>query len=94
MIMNVQALTTVSTQIRTNSTVFVCFSTLTEMDIDLLSQRVPYSAGFTKKKLKEAFIEINEAESRNDQMLTVFTVKPYQGIVLGAPACIAQFLPH
>ena len=94
MIMNVQALTTVSTQIRTNSTVFVCFSTLTEMDIDLLSQRIPYSSGFTKKKLKEAFIEINEAESRNDQMLTVFTVKPYQGIVLGAPECISQFLPH
>lgn len=93
MLMNIQALPTVSTQIRTNSTVFVCFSTMTEMDIDLLSQRVPYSAGFTKKKLKEAFVEINEAESRNDQMLTVFTVKPMQKVVLGAPPCISKFLP-
>lgn len=93
MVMNVQALTTVSTQIRTNSTVFVCFSTLTEMDIDLLSQRIPYSSGFTKKKLKEAFIEINEAEQRNDQMLTVFTVKPNQKIVISAPECIRSYLP-
>lgn len=93
MIMNVQALTTISTQIRTNSTVFVCFSTLTEMDIDLLSQRVPYSSGFTKKKLKEAFIQINEAEQRNDQMLTVFTTKPHQKIVIGAPECIRSYLP-
>ena len=93
MVMNVQALTTISTQIRTNSTVFVCFSTLTEMDIDLLSQRVPYSSGFTKKKLKEAFIEINEAEERNDQMLTVFTTKPNQKIVIGAPECIRSYLP-
>ncbi len=93
MVMNVQALTTVSTQIRTNSTVFVCFSTLTEKDIELLSQRVPYSAGFDRKKLKEAFVQINQAEERNDQMLTLFTVKPNQKVVLGAPECIRSLLP-
>lgn len=94
MIMNVQALTTVSTQIRTNSTVFVCFSTLTEMDIDLLSQRVPYSTNFNRKKLKEAFIQINSNESRNQQMLTLFTVKPFNKVVLGSPSCVEKFLPH
>lgn len=93
MVMNVQALTAVSSQIRTNSTVFVCFSTLTEMDIELLSQRVPYSAGFNRKALKEAFIKINEEPERNNQMLTVFTVKPNAKVVLGAPECIRSYLP-
>ena len=94
MVMNVQALTTVSSQIRANSTVFVCFSTLSEKDIELLSQRVPYSAGFDRKSLKAAFIEINKAEKRNQQMLTLFTVKPNAKVVMGAPHCIDRLLPH
>ena len=93
MVMNVQALTTVSSQIRGNSTVFVCFSTLSEKDIELLSQRVPYSSGFNRKSLKEAFIKINESEQRNQQMLTLFTVKPNAKVVLGAPACVEKYLP-
>ena len=91
--MNVQALTTVSSQIRGNSTVFVCFSTLSEKDIELLSQRVPYSSNFNRKALKEAFIKINAEEKRNNQMLTVFTVKPNDKVVLGAPTCISKYLP-
>lgn len=94
MVMNVQSLVSISQNIKRNATVFVCFSTLSEKDIEMLSERVPYSSGFNKKSLKEAFIKINEETERNNKMLTLFTVYPNQKVVLGSPSCVLEFLTH
>ena len=92
MIMNVQSLVSISQNIKRNATIFVCFSTLSEKDIEMLSERVPYSSGFNKKSLKAAFIQINDADDRNDKLLTLFTVYPNQRVVLGSPTCVRRFL--
>ena len=91
MILNTQSLTAVSANIRRNCTVFVNFSTLSEKDIELLADRVPYSTHFNKKALKEAFIQIAQAEKRNDQIITLFTVLPHQKVVMGSPKCLDEF---
>ena len=91
MIMNVQSLTTVSTNIRRNTTVFICFSTLSEKDVKLLSDRIPIK--WTYKQLYEAFIKISDEEKRNDKMLSVFTVFPNAKISIGSPQCIRKLLP-
>lgn len=90
MIMNVQSLTTVSTNVRRNSTVFVCFSTLSEKDLKLLSDRLPIR--WTYNELREAFIQISEADDRNDKVLTLFTVYPNQKVVIGSPREIKNML--
>lgn len=89
MIMNVQSLTTISTNIRRNSTAFICFSTLSEKDVKLLSDRAPIR--WTYKQLYEAFLKISDAEDRSDKVLTMFTTFPNQKVVIGTPACLKQF---
>ena len=91
MIMLVQSLTTVSTNIRRNCTEFICFSTMSEADAKLLKNRIPIT--WTYKELIDAFIKISNEEERNDKMLTLFTVFPNQSIVIGAPPCIRKLLP-
>ena len=86
MLMNVQSLTTVSTNTRRNTTVFICFSTLSEKDLKLLSDRLPIKWNY--KMLLEAFYKIAEAENRDDKVLTLFCVYPNQKVILGTPACL------
>lgn len=88
MLMNVQSLTTVSTNIRRNTTIFICFSTLSEKDLKLLSDRLPIK--WTYKKLLEAFYSIADAENRNDKVLSVFCVYPFQQVVIGTPSCLTS----
>ena len=94
MVMNVQSLISISTNIRRNSTVFVCFSTLSELDVEKLVERVPMKSGITKKEMKQKFIQISEQPSRNQKIITLFTVYPNDKVVIGAPKCILQYLPN
>ena len=86
MVMSVQSITTISTNIRRNCTEFICFSTLSEMDIKLLRDRLPLKYNF--KQLKEAFNQICEEEDRNQKIITLFTVFPNDKMVLGMPPCM------
>ena len=83
MLMNVQSLITVSTNIRRNTTIFICFSTLSERDLKLLSDRLPIKWSY--KNLLDAFIQISDAENRDDKLLTLFTVYPNNKIICGTP---------
>lgn len=85
MIMNVQSLTTISVNIRRNTTIFVCFSTLSEQDVKLLASRVPIHSGMGMKELRQAFVDIAEEQDRNDKMLTLFTVYPNAKVIIGMP---------
>ena len=86
MIMSVQSITTISTNIRRNCTEFICFSSLSEMDIKLLRDRLPIKWSY--KEMLQLFIEIAEEEDRNQKIITVFTTYPNQKIVKGLPPCV------
>lgn len=88
MVMSVQSITTISTNIRRNCTEFICFSTLSERDVKLLRDRLPIK--WTYKDLLELFIEIANEEDRNQKMLSIFTVFPYQNIIKGLPECVLK----
>ena len=90
MIMLTQSITAISTNIRRNTTIFVCFPTLSEMDIKLLRDRLPLK--WDGKRLLKAFYDIGDEEDRNDRVLTIFTVYPNSKIVLGSPLCIKHLL--
>lgn len=86
MVMSVQSLTTISTNIRRNCTEFICFSSLSEKDVKLLSSRLPIQWHF--KDLLDKFISISNEQDRNQKMITVFTVFPYNQVILGLPQCM------
>lgn len=86
MVMSVQSLTTISTNIRRNCTEFICFSSLSEKDVKLLSSRLPIQWKY--KELLDRFIDISNEQDRNQKMITVFTVFPYNQVVLGLPECM------
>lgn len=88
MVMSVQSLTTISTNIRRNCTEFICFSSLSEKDVKLLSSRLPIQWKY--KELLERFIDISNEQDRNQKMITVFTVFPYNQVVLGLPDCMIK----
>ena len=88
MVMSVQSITTISTNIRRNCTEFICFSTLSEMDVKLLRDRLPIK--WTYKDLIELFIEIANEENRNQKMLSIFTVFPFAQIIKGLPECVLK----
>ena len=88
MVMSVQSITTISTNIRRNCTEFVCFSTLSEMDTKLLRDRLPIK--WTYKELLEMFVDIADEEDRNQKMITIFCVFPHQKIVKGLPPCMLE----
>lgn len=89
MLILTQSITAVSTNIRRNTTVFICFSTLSDKDVQLLSSRLPIK--WNIKKLREAFVSIADAEKRNDKLLTLFTVFPNAKIVEGSPKCLDEY---
>lgn len=92
MIMNVQSLTTISVNIRRNTTVFVCFSTLSEQDVKLLSSRIPIHSGMNQKELREVFCNMANSEDRNDKVLTLFTVFPNCKVTVGTPQCLKDMI--
>lgn len=86
MVMLVQSLTTISTNIRRNVNIFVCFSTLSDRDIQLLRDRLPLK--WDLKRIRQAFFQIADADDRDDKVLTLFTVYPNQRIIAGTPDCL------
>ena len=90
MFLCVQSLTTVSTNIRRNCTIFINFSTLSPKDVESLSDRIPIK--WSKKQLIEAFVKISEAENRDDKVITLFTVYPNHKIIIGTPECLKKYL--
>ena len=93
MLMNVQSLTTVSTNIRRNATIFICFSTLSPRDVELLFERIPINSKMSRKQLVLAFEDICEREDRNQKIISVFCTFPYQKLVIGAPESILPYYP-
>ena len=90
LVMLLQSITSISTNIRRNVNIFVCFSTLSDMDIQLLRDRLPLK--WNIKKLREEFFKIADAEDRNDKVLTLFCTFPHQKIVLGTPDCLKKLM--
>ena len=88
MVMSVQSLTTISTNIRRNCTEFICFSSLSEKDVKLLASRLPIQWKY--KELLDRFIDISNEQDRNQKMITVFTVFPYNQVILGLPECMLK----
>ena len=86
MIMLVQSITTISTNIRRNVNIFICFSTLSDRDIQLLRDRLPLK--WDLKRIREEFFKIADADDRDDKVLTLFTTFPRQCIITGTPDCL------
>ena len=89
MLLLTQSIIAVSTNIRRNISIFICFSTLSDKDLQLLSSRLPIK--WNIKRLREAFYKIADAENRNDKLLTLFTVFPNAKIVEGSPSCLDKY---
>ena len=81
-----QSIVAVSASIRRNTSLFVLFSTLSEMDLKLIRDRLPIKWSF--KELLEKFIEISEAEKRDQKVISIFSFYPYQKVVIGTPNCL------
>ena len=88
LIINVQSLTSISTDIRRFTSEFVCFSTMSEADAELLKFRLPIK--WNMKKIMEVFYRISDSEDRNGRMLTLFTTPGYQKLVEGMPQSVKQ----
>ena len=86
LVMLLQSITSISTNIRRNVNIFVCFSTLSDMDIQLLRDRLPLK--WNIKKLREEFFKIADADDRDDKVLTLFCTFPFQKIVIGTKPCL------
>ena len=84
--MLVQSITTISTNIRRNVSIFVCFSTLSDRDIQLLRDRLPLK--YNLKQIREVFYKISDADERSEKVLTITTTYPHQKIILGTPQCL------
>lgn len=89
MLLLTQSITAISTNIRRNISVFVCFSTLSERDLQLLKDRLPIK--WDMKRLRQAFYSIVDSERRNDKLLTIFTIYPNMKIVEGSPGCLDRY---
>lgn len=83
MVMSVQSITTISTNIRRNCTHFCCFSTLSEMDVKLLRDRLPLKYNF--QQLKDAFNEICSKDDRNQKIITICVTFPNDIMIVGLP---------
>ena len=78
-----QSIVAVSASIRRNTSLFVLFSTLSEMDLKLIRDRLPIKWSF--KELLQKFIEISEAQDRDQKVISIFSFFPYQKVVIGTP---------
>ena len=78
-----QSIVAVSASIRRNTSLFVLFSTLSEMDLKLIRDRLPIKWSY--KELLQKFIEISEAQDRDQKVISIFSFFPYQKVVIGTP---------
>ena len=78
-----QSIVAVSASIRRNTSLFVLFSTLSEMDLKLIRDRLPIKWSF--KELLQKFIEISEAEDRDQKVISIFSFYPHQKVIIGTP---------
>ena len=86
MLILTQSIIAVSASIRRNTSLFVLFSTLSEMDLKAIRDRLPIKWSY--KDLLEKFMEISEAENRDDKVISIFSFYPFQKVVCGTPACL------
>ena len=88
MLLLTQSIAAVSTSIRRNTSLFVLFSTLSEMDLKAIRDRLPIKWSY--KQLLAKFIEISESENRDDKVISIFCFYPFQKIVCGTPECLKK----
>ena len=85
-----QSIVAVSASIRRNASMFVLFSTLSEMDLKAIRDRLPIKWSY--KQLLEKFMEISESENRDDKVITIFSFYPNQKVIQGTPTCLKELL--
>lgn len=85
-----QSIVAVSASIRRNTSLFVLFSTLSEMDLKLIRDRLPIKWSF--KELLQKFIEISEAEDRDQKVISIFSFYPHQDVIIGIPECLKKLV--
>lgn len=85
-----QSIVAVSASIRRNTSLFVLFSTLSEMDLKLIRDRLPIKWSF--KELLQKFIEISEAEDRDQKVISIFSFYPHQDVIIGTPECLKKLV--
>ena len=90
MLILTQSIIAVSASIRRNTSLFVLFSTLSEMDLKAIRDRLPIKWSY--KQLLEKFMEIAEAENRDDKVISIFCFYPFQKVVCGTPECLKQLI--
>ena len=85
-----QSIVAVSASIRRNTSLFVLFSTLSEMDLKLIRDRLPIKWSF--KELLQKFIEISEAEDRDQKVISIFCFYPFNCVIQGLPDCMKKLV--
>ncbi len=85
-----QSIVAVSASIRRNTSLFVLFSTLSEMDLKLIRDRLPIKWSF--KELLQKFIEISEAEDRDQKVISIFAFYPFNCVIQGSPDCMKKLV--
>lgn len=85
-----QSIVAVSASIRRNTSLFVLFSTLSEMDLKLIRDRLPIKWSF--KELLQKFIEISEAKDRDQKVISIFSFYPFNCVIQGLPDCMKKLV--
>lgn len=85
-----QSIVAVSASIRRNTSLFVLFSTLSEMDLKLIRDRLPIKWSY--KELLQKFIEISEAEDRDQKVISIFAFYPFNCVIQGLPDCMKKLV--
>ena len=84
-----QSIVAVSASIRRNTSLFVLFSTLSEMDLKLIKGRLPYGL-ISYEELLQKFIEISESDKRDDKVISLFVFYPFNKLIKGLPDCLKK----
>lgn len=84
-----QSIVAVSVSIRRNASLFVLFSTLSEMDLKLIKGRLPYGL-ISYEELLQKFIEISESDKRDDKVISLFVFYPFNKLIKGLPDCLKK----
>lgn len=84
-----QSIVAVSVSIRRNASLFVLFSTLSEMDLKLIKCRLPYGL-ISYEELLQKFIEISKSDKRDDKVISLFVFYPFNKLIKGLPDCLKK----
>lgn len=84
-----QSIVAVSVSIRRNASLFVLFSTLSEMDLKLIKGRLPYGL-ISYEELLQKFIEISKSDKRDDKVISLFVFYPFNKLIKGLPDCLKK----